>query len=117
MSDLVAFRRARALGWVSLLFALIAFGWALVTAADARHEAKPENVRVVTVEVMPEPKQTPFADSLVDWDEHHRQTDCLWVILQDQFGHDITMERVTAAALWTHELGGACHLIGEDDEG
>ena len=115
MSDLAAFRRARALAWVSLVFALLAFGWALVTAADARHEAKPENVRVVTVEVMPEPKQTPYADSLVDWDEHNRQTDCLWVILQEQFGHEITMERVAAAALWMHELGGACHLIGEDD--
>ena len=96
--------------------ALLVWSWALVTAADARHDVKPVNVRVVTVEVRPEPKPTPIADSLVDWDEHNRQTDCLWVILQDQFGHDITMERVTAAALWTHELGGACAVMGEDDE-
>ena len=118
MSDLVAFRRARALAWVSLLFALLAFGWALVTAADARHEAKPDNVRVVVVEVEAErvPEPTPFADSLVDFDALERETDCLWVILQEQFGWDITMERVTAAALWTHELGGACAVIGEDDE-
>ena len=107
------------MAWVSLVFALMAFGWALVTAADARHEAKPDNVRVVVVEVEPErvPEPTPFADSLVDFDALERETDCLWVILQEQFGWDITMERVTAAALWTHELGGACHLIGEDDEG
>ena len=100
----------------AVVSALLVWSWALVTAADARHAAKPVNVRVVTVEVRPEPKPTPIADSLVDWDEHNRQTDCLWVILQDQFGHEITMERVTAAALWTHELGGACAVIGEDDE-
>ena len=99
----------------AVVSALLVWSWALVTAADARHEAKPVNVRVVTVEVRPEPKPTPIADSLVDWDEHNRQTDCLWVILQEQFGHEITMERVAAAALWTHELGGACQLIGEDD--
>ena len=103
---------------VAGLLGLLAWSWALVAAADARHEAKPENVRVVVVEIeakrVPEP--TPFADSLVDFDEVERQTDCLWVILQDTFGHDITMERVTAAALWTHELGGACAVIGEDDE-
>lgn len=103
---------------VAGLLGLLAWSWALVTAADARHEAKPDNVRVVVVEVEAErvPEPTPFADSLVDFDALERETDCLWVILQDTFGHDITMERVTAAALWTHELGGACHLIGEDDE-
>jgi len=108
-------KAAVTLSWVSLMFALMAFGWALVTAADARHEAKPEVVRVVTVEVKPEPKPTPYADSLVDFDALERDTDCLWVILQDHFGYDITMERVTAAALWTHELGGACAAIGEDE--
>ena len=98
---------------------LLAWSWALVAAADARHEVRLENVRVVTVErtvsVYDNPVPTPFADSLVDWEEHERETDCLWVVLQEQFGWDITMERVTAAALWTHELGGACAVIGEDD--
>ena len=101
------------------VLALVVFGWALVAAADARHEVRLENVRVVTVErvvsVYDDPVPTPFADSLVDWEEHERETDCLWVVLQEQFGREITMERVTAAALWTHELGGACHMIGEDD--
>lgn len=103
---------------VAAVAGLLVWSWALVVTADARHEAKPENVRVVTVEVeaVREPEPTPIADALVDWDEHYRQTDCLWVILQAEFGYDITMERVTAAALWTHELGGACYLIGEDDE-
>lgn len=101
---------------VGVVVALSLFGWALVTAADARHEAKPEIVRVVTVEVERQPEPTPYADSLVDWEAHERDTDCLWVILQDHFGYEITMERVTAAALWTHELGGACAVIGEDNE-
>ena len=96
------------------------WSWALVVAADARHEVRPENVRVVTVEervsVYDDPEPTPLADALVDWEALERDTDCLWVILQEQFGHEITMERVTAAALWTHELGGACAVIGEDDE-
>ena len=105
---------------VGVVVGLMAFGWALVTAADARHESAPTQVayQVITVEVEPEPRKdapTPIADALVDWEELERDTDCLWVILQDTFGYEITMERVTAAALWTHELGGACHLIGEDD--
>jgi hypothetical protein len=111
-------RQVRKAGW---LLAGIVWSWALVAAADARHERKPVEVayQVVTVEVEPEvrvPAPTPIADSLVDWEELERDTDCLWVILQEHFGWDITMERVTAGALWTHELGGACYLIGEDDE-
>ena len=109
------------LAWLSLLFALLAFGWALVTAADARHASLPPQVHYEVVlverEVERGPQGTPIADSLVDFDEVERQTDCLWVILQEHFGYDITMERVTAAALWTHELGGACAVIGGDDEG
>ena len=105
----------------ALVAAVFVWSWALVVSADSRHEAKPPvihyEVLVQVVEPPPiEPKPTPIADALVDWDEHYRETDCLWVILREQFGYDITMERVTAAALWTHELGGACHLIGEDDE-
>jgi hypothetical protein len=107
----------------AVVVALAAFGWALVTAADARHEAKPAEVEylVVTVDGRSEYQraldiETPIADALVDWDEVDRQTDCLWVFLQDHFGHDITLERVLAAAAWTDELGGACLVIGEDDE-
>jgi hypothetical protein len=105
-------------GW---LLVGIVWSWALVSAADARHESKPVEVayQVVTVAAEVEEREalpTPIADALVDWEELERETDCLWVILQDTFGFEITMERVTAAALWTHELGGACYLIGEDDE-
>ena len=59
---------------------------------------------------------TPILDSLVqDWDEVERQSDCLFVFLQQQVGWEITLERVLAAAEWTDSLGGACLVIGEDD--
>jgi len=101
---------------------MLAFGWALVAAADARHEqVEPvvyTDVIVHRVEVEPvdEPDvETPYADSLVDWDEHDRQTDCLWTLLQES-GVDLTFEVVTAAAVWSDALGGACLMIGENDE-
>jgi hypothetical protein len=59
---------------------------------------------------------TPIADSLVDWDDFDRQSDCLFEWLQGQVGWEITLERVLAAGYWTDALGGACLLIGEDDE-
>ena len=103
---------------VAALFSILAFGWALVTAADARHEAKPTEVsyQVLTVESEREQMPTPIADALVDWDEVDRQTDCLWVFLTEHFGHDITLDRVLAAGYWTDVHGGACLVIGEDDE-
>lgn len=60
--------------------------------------------------------ETPIADSLVDWEEHDRQTDCLWLFLQEHFGYDLTLDRVLAAGYWTETLGGACLVIGEDNE-
>jgi hypothetical protein len=109
---------------VVAVVALAAFGWALVTAADARHEAKPPLYETVVVQVQPDRSEweealeveTPLADALVDWEEVERQTDCLWVFLQDHFGHDITLDRVLAAAAWVDALGGGCLVIGEDDE-
>ena len=58
---------------------------------------------------------TPILDSFVDWDELDRQNDCLWEFLQ---AHDVelTLESVWAAGEWTDALGGACLVIGEDDE-
>jgi len=69
-------------------------------------------VRTVEVERKVE---TPIADSLVDWDEHERQSKCLWVFLQDS-GVELTLNTVIAAGDWTDALGGACKVIGEDDE-
>jgi hypothetical protein len=75
-------------------------------------------VRVVTVEVdRPEPEweDTPILDGLVDWVEQDRQDECLWRFLQAS-GVELTLETVMAAGVWTDALGGACRVIGEDDE-
>jgi hypothetical protein len=111
---------------VAVVIGLAVFGWALVTAADARHEAKPTQVAYQVVTVGAEQQgseweralevETPLVDELVDWDEVDRQTECLWVFLTDHFGNDLTMDRVLAAGAWTDALGGACLVIGEDDE-
>jgi len=104
----------------SAAVALMLFGWALVTAADARHDAVEPRVfrevfvRTVEVEEV-EYRPTPIADSLVDWVDLERQTECLWEFLQAS-GVDLTLQNVMAAGTWTDALGGACLVIGEDDE-
>ena len=101
--------------------ALTVFGWALVTAAEARHEALEPVVvtkvhRVeVPVEVAAGQVDTPFADSLVDWAEVDRQDACLWRFIVEQ-GLELSFEMVWAAGEVADALGGACYLIGEDDE-
>jgi hypothetical protein len=107
---------------VAVVAGLVAFGWALVSAADARHEAKPPVYETVVVEAdgrsdfwKAQDVPTPIADALVDWDEVDRQTDCLWEFLS-QSGVEITLEVVLAAGTWTDALGGACLVIGDDDE-
>jgi hypothetical protein len=104
------------------VLALAGFGWALVTAADARHEARPVEVAYQVVPAASQPSwdealewETPVIDALVDWDEVDRQTDCLWDFLQAS-GVEITLQTVVAAGAWTDALGGACLVIGEDDE-
>jgi hypothetical protein len=72
-------------------------------------------LRVVEVEPAVELVATPLADGLVDWVEADRQTDCLWEFLQAS-GVEITLQTVMAAGTWTDALGGACLLIGEEDE-
>ena len=98
---------------------LTVFGWALVAAADARHEQVQATVHtevfVQTVQVEPVLPDTPLIDALVDLDEFERQSDCLWVFLQ-QFAVELNVEVVWAAGVWTDALGGACLVIGEDDE-
>ena len=105
---------------------LIGWSWALVASADARHAANLEATRyeVIVREVRPSwddalAWETPLIDSMFtddDWTEMDRQSDCLFEFLKDEFGHEITMNRVLAAGYWTDELGGACAVIGEDDE-
>jgi hypothetical protein len=101
---------------------LMVFGWALVTAADARYEAKHPVYETFVQPVVEKTAweqalevETPLLDSLVDWEEVERQTDCLWEFMQAA-GVEITLEVVLAAGTWTDALGGACLVIGEDDE-
>jgi hypothetical protein len=99
--------------------AACAFGWALVYTAELRNETlspRPEYELFIQVERPAEQVwETPIADSLVDWVEVDRETECLWVMLQE-YGVELTFENVWAAGVWTDALGGACLLIGEDDE-
>jgi hypothetical protein len=100
----------------------LVFGWATVTAANLRHEAKPV---VVETWVVVEPAvseleraravPTPYADSLLDMVEVERQADCLWEFLYAA-QVEITLEVVLAAGTWTDALGGPCLVIGEDNE-
>lgn len=70
---------------------------------------------VQQVEVEREPARTPILDGLVDWDEVERQNECLWLFLQES-EVELTLESVWAAGEWTDALGGACAVIGEQDE-
>jgi hypothetical protein len=58
---------------------------------------------------------TPVIDSLIDWEEQDRQNDCLWFYLK-QLGWEITFDNVMLAGNWADSNGGACLLIGEDNE-
>lgn len=90
---------------------------ALLVAAPIPVVVTEYEVIVHEVERKPEWVETPILDSFVkDWDEIDRQSDCLFEYLQAHVGWEITLERVLAAGLWTDSLGGACLVIGVDDE-
>ena len=77
----------------------------------------PAEVPVDTVVALHvEDTETPIANSRIDVDEAERQGACLWEWMKEQ-GVEFTLNSVFAAGYWTDELGGACHLIGEDDGG
>jgi hypothetical protein len=52
---------------------------------------------------------------MIDWEEQDRQNECLWLYLQ-QLGWEITFDNVILAGSWADANGGACLLIGEDNE-
>jgi len=68
------------------------------------------------VEVEREWADTPIADSLVDWTDFEKETDCLWEFLQAHVGYNITLDAVLAAGYWTDILGGACKVMEDIDE-
>jgi hypothetical protein len=96
---------------------LTVFGWALVAAADSRHEMPEPEVRVVVREVTVEVDApvVSIVDDEIDWVEVNRQTDCLWRFMVEQ-ELEISFDMVWAAGEVTDALGGACFVIGEDDE-
>jgi hypothetical protein len=107
---------ARPLRLIAAVIGLIVFGWALLASAESRQEpvtVSQPDVIVRTVVVEPE-TVTPFADSLIDWDEQERQSDCLWTFMQDS-ELELSLEMVWAAGEVADALGGACYLIGEDE--
>ena len=99
------------------VLALTLFGWALVASADSRHEAVVPEVQVVVVEreVMVEVEPPSTENDEIDWVEVDRQTECLWTFMVEQ-DLELTFEMVWAAGEVTDALGGACFVIGEDDE-
>jgi hypothetical protein len=107
---------ARPLRLIAAVIGLIVFGWALLASAESREEpvtVSQPDVIIRTVVVEPE-TVTPFADSLIDWDEQERQSDCLWTFMQDS-ELELSLEMVWAAGEVADALGGACYLIGEDE--
>ena len=101
---------------VGAVVGMVVFGWALLAAAESRQEpvtVSQPDVIVRTVVVEPE-TVTPFADSLIDWDEQERQSDCLWTFMKDS-ELELSLEMVWAAGEVADALGGACYLIGEDE--
>jgi hypothetical protein len=99
---------------VGLLFGMLLVQPETVPVAETAWQTVVALERV-EVAVVAEVVETPFADSLVDWVEVDRQTDCLWTFLQE---HEIelTLANVITAGDWTDMHGGACAMIGEDDE-
>ena len=104
-----------------------AFGAAVVATAAAAAWPEPVNnyhIEVVERYVSPtwsevESVGTPVIDSMIEeewFEESQRQSDCLFDYLRMHVGYEITVERVLAAGLWTDSLGGACLVMGVDDE-
>ena len=69
----------------------------------------------VQLERVDTPAATSRVDSKIDWDEVERQSDCLWKFIQ-QNDIEITLENVLTLGDYSDMMGGACLLIGEDDE-
>ncbi len=70
---------------------------------------------VVKEEPRPEQVDTPIADSLVDWDSFDLENECLWAFLLLQ-EIELTMNNIVTTGDWADMNGGACALMGGDDE-
>jgi hypothetical protein len=96
--------------WLGVLFGTLAMS----PIPEVIFETATETM-VVYVEKEFNSTPTPVIDSMIDWDEVDRQNDCLWLYLKE-LGWDITLENVMLVGDWADANGGACLLIGEDNE-
>ena len=95
------------------LVLMVAIASAALTHATFRPSTTVTEYQVIFRE--PPRASTPYADSLTDVEEAERQGACLWEWMRQQ-GVEFTLDSVMAAGYWTDVQGGACLLIGEDDE-
>jgi len=87
----------------------------LLTIAPPNETTVVYETFVREVESSQEWEDTPVADSLVDWDEFEKQNECLWVFIQDN-DIEITLHNIMTVGNYSDIMGGACYLMGEDDE-
>ena len=110
----------KAVRTVAVAAAGLVAGWALATVTQEEPAAQTAHqviVRTVEVEVErePEPEPEPLAEVGMSVEEYERETECLWEFMQK---HDLEMSpgMVLAATESTRMFGGACYLMGDDDE-
>jgi len=108
----------RTLRMVAVGLAGVTAGWTLATVMQDEPVAQTDHqviVRTVEVEVEVEVEPEPAAEVSLSADEYERETECLWEFMQK---HDLEMSpgMVLAATESTRMFGGACYLMGDDDE-
>jgi hypothetical protein len=96
--------------WLGVLFSSLVMSPIVQTVTEYE-----TFVRVEAVDQSYDSTPTPVIDSLIDWEEQDRQNNCLWFYLE-KLGWELTLESVMLAGSWADANGGACLLIGEDDE-
>jgi len=94
--------------WLGVFFTLLVASPSPVTVVETE-------TFVREIEVQPEWEETPLLDSMIDVAEAERQGECLWYYLQQE-GIEITLRNVLAMGEYADIMGGACYLIGDDDE-
>ena len=97
--------------WLGVLAALLVFAPREVAGATQYQTV----VKTVHVEQDVELNETIERSDSVSVREAERQGMCLWHFMREQ-GLEITLENVIVSGEWTDINGGACFLIGEDDE-
>ena len=100
-----------------LLLGLLAFaGWAGVGFLMFRDAGTQTAFEVFVREPAPAWEDYTFSvDAGLDLDELDRQAGCLWEFMRAE-GIEVTLENVFVVGDYSDVRGGACRLIGEDDE-